>query len=466
MRPEMLEYQYDWMLFSSLRMIRKALNNSQKELEEMLAYMPYFRDSVSLLLGHGEVSKAFIRMADTWTDLYYNAEKIGYKRVMTTFIVNPVLFHAMRMAPVGCELISAFGNFFYLRGGFDFMDHCIAEGFTETSCSAQRATLGAYLAGLAKPFDMVVINSAGTCDSNANGFAFLAHRLQKPLYVMDYPHRIPGEEESDYTLKDMKAMIAFVEEHSGHVVDYERLEELLKVVGEQEEIIVEIQELMRVIPCPVPALCNFMMYLGNNIMIGFPELTEVLGAILETAKRNLEAGRAGTVSGEERARFYAIYTDHYCTKLSYWKWIEEMQLSHLGAMLSPTFYEKQPYLKGNEKMGWGIDTSSPQGMIRTVAELNARQPMARSIRGPYDAPNQWLDETLTMMKHYKADFAMFAGTYGCRNTWSNVQSLAKEMEKHGYPTLITTADALDERPQSWMQTQAQIEEFITIRGIL
>jgi hypothetical protein len=44
--------------------------------------------------------------------------------------------------------------------------------------------------------------------------------------------------------------------------------------------------------------------------------------------------------------------------------------------------------------------------------------------------------------------------------------MAKELEKHGYPTLICTADAVDERPQSWVQTQAQIEEFLTIRGIL
>ena len=467
MRPEMYEYQYDWMIANSIRIIKRAMNNSEKELEEMLKYMPYFRDSVSVLLGQGEVSKAFIRLIDTWTDLYfYNAEKIGYKRVMTTFIMNPVLFHAMKIAPLNCELITIFGNAFYLRGSFDFMDHCIAEGFTETSCSAQRATLGAYLAGLAKPFDMVLINSTGTCDANANAFAFLANRLKKPLYAMDFPHRIPGEEESDYTLKDMKAMIAFVEHHTGRTVDYERLGELLTTVGKQEEMIVEIQELMRAVPCPVPALCNFMLYVGHLIGMGLPEYTEMLRAILEMGKRNLEAGRAGTASGKERARIYAIYIDHYCTKLDYWKWFDEMELSHLGGIPCATFYEDQPYLKGNEEMGWGVDTSSPEGMIRTVAELGARQPMARSIRGPYDAPNQWLDETLTMMKHYRADCGIFAGTYGCRNTWSNNQSLAREVEKYGYPTLICTADAIDERPQSWVQTQAQIEEFLTIRGIV
>jgi hypothetical protein len=467
MRPEMYEYQYDWMLSNTMRIVTKATRNSPRELEEMFKRLPYFSDSLRMLFGYGPASKAFAKFLDTWLDRYfYNAEELGFKRAMTTFIVNPLLFHAMKIAPLNCELISMLGNAFYQRAGFDFMDHCVEEGFTETSCAAQRATLGAYLAGLAKPFDVIVINSTGTCDANANAFAFMANRLKKPFYAMDYPYWIPGEEVTDYTVKDMKAMISFVEHHTSHTVDYERLEELLDIARAQEEIIVEIQELMTLVPCPLPAFCNFMLYVGHLIGMGIPEYTELLTAILGVGRKNLAAGRAGTKSGKEKARIYAVYIDHYNTKLNYWNWFDACELSHVGSIAAPTFYERQPYVQGNEEMGWGVDTSSPDGMIRTVAELGARQPMARSIRGPFDAPNQWLDETLTLMKLYKADCGVFQGTYGCRNTWSNVQSMANELERHGYPTLICTADAVDERPQSWEQSQAQIEEFLAVREIV
>jgi hypothetical protein len=58
------------------------------------------------------------------------------------------------------------------------------------------------------------------------------------------------------------------------------------------------------------------------------------------------------------------------------------------------------------------------------------------------------------------------GTYGCRNTWSVVQPFTREIEKHGFPTFIVTSDGMDERPQSWQTTQAQLEEFLKVRGIV
>jgi hypothetical protein len=200
--------------------------------------------------------------------------------------------------------------------------------------------------------------------------------------------------------------------------------------------------------------------------MGAPELTDLFREMYKDIKANADAGRAGTKSGKEKARIHMFYLDHFNTDMEYFRWMYENDYSHMGMVASPTFYHSQEYLEGNEEMGWKIDISSEDAMLITIAEMGQRQPMARNLRGPYDAPNQFLEETLTMSRLYKADCGIFQGTYGCRNCWSNIQPMSKELEKAGLPTLICTADAIDERPQSWVQSRAQIEEFLAVRGII
>jgi hypothetical protein len=105
-------------------------------------------------------------------------------------------------------------------------------------------------------------------------------------------------------------------------------------------------------------------------------------------------------------------------------------------------------------------------MLDSVAALNSRMPMVKSIRGPYDAPNMWLEDTLGLAKLYSADFIVYNGTPGCRNTWGMVKLLARDTEKAGFPTHIMYADAFDERVQSWEATRERFEEFVAVRGLL
>ncbi len=466
MRKEMYEYQFDWMMNRSLDLVTKTTFSSPAEIKEMFKYLPYFNQTLEVLFSQGEAVIPFFQMINKWIDEYYHAEEYGMKRVLSTFITNPISFQAMNLYQINVELLTVFMNFFYKRGAYDYMYLCVEKGFTETSCSGQRGTIGAYLAGLAKDFDAIVINSPGTCDTNANAFAFTSNYFKKPFYTMDFPARIADEDVNEYQKKDYRAMISFLEETTGHKMDYDKLAQLLEEMKNQQAIIQEIQEMMTIVPCPLPSFYNFFMYVGYNIMLGQPEFTNLLHALHKVAKQNAVAGIAGTPSGKERARTYFIYIDHYNANMAYWKWMDDAELSHMGMAINPTFYAGQPYLKGNEKMGWFGDTSSKDAMLDSLADMGARQPMARSIRGPYDGPNQWLEESLTMIKLYKADCAVFSGTYGCRNCWSNVQPMARALESHGIPTLICSADAIDERPHSWVQTQAQMEEFLTLRGIV
>jgi hypothetical protein len=105
-------------------------------------------------------------------------------------------------------------------------------------------------------------------------------------------------------------------------------------------------------------------------------------------------------------------------------------------------------------------------MLDSIAQMNARLPMVRSIRGPYDAPNMWLEETLALAKNFGADCLIYNGTPGCRNTWANVKLISRDLEKHGYPVHVMNDDAFDDRVESWDATKERLEEFFKVRGLL
>ena len=316
MRQEMYEYPFDWMMANSVGLVTKVTGNSKSETDQMFKYLPYFNKTLDVFFRQGEATKPFFVMIDRWLDEYYNAEKYGMKRVLSTFITNPIVFHAMNLNQINVELLTVFMNYLYKRGAYDFMDLCVEKGFTETSCSAQRGSIGGYLAGMAKDFDVVVCNTPGTCDTNANSFAFISNYFDKPFYLMDFPARIPDEDVVEYQNKDYRVFVAWLEEKTGHKIDFDKLAELFKETDIQQGIIQEIQEMMTVVPCPLPSFYNFMLYVGYNIMLGQPEYTNLLKVMHKVARQNIAAGIAGTPSGKEKARPYFIYIDQFlsCTR--------------------------------------------------------------------------------------------------------------------------------------------------------
>ena len=72
---------------------------------------------------------------------------------------------------------------------------------------------------------------------------------------------------------------------------------------------------------------------------------------------------------------------------------------------------------------------------------------------------------LSLAKLYSADFIVYNGTPGCRNTWGMVKLFARDTEKAGFPTYIMYADAFDDRVESWEATQDRFEEFLTVRRL-
>jgi hypothetical protein len=148
--------------------------------------------------------------------------------------------------------------------------------------------------------------------------------------------------------------------------------------------------------------------------------------------------------------------------------LEELNIGYSGNILSHFFAESNPVskLESNKGVGYTIKTDTLEDMLVSIAAINSRMPMIKSIRGPYDLPYMWLQDTLALAHMYKADFIVYNGTPGCRNTWGMVKLLAQDTEKAGFPTHIMYADAFDDRVQSWDATRDRFEEFLRVRRLI
>ncbi len=466
MRPEIKEYNYDWMLWRILDPASKVADGTAKELDRMYRYVPYFKGVMEPVLREGLPGRIFFKLISQYLENLNTAHAKGKKIAITTFCFSPAICYALDVVPVTLEPLTALGGLMWKRGTFDYLDYACEIGFTETSCSSQRGALGAYMSGLGEEIDFIVCDTPGICDTNANAFAFAAAFLDKPFYHLNYPQTLGDDQTEKYHVDDYKEMIRFMEKESGKQLDIERLRQVLKEVDKQDALIADLEDMQRLIPNPLPAMYNLFNYVGRFLFSGMPEYTELLQSMVEKAREKASAGCSGLNSGKEKLRLFLCYIDHYSLNWNFWKWLDDHGIAHMGSILSRGFRDNVCYTEGLEESTYSIDTGSLDSMIDSIAKMNARLPMVRSIRGPYDQPNMWLEESLAIAKVFKADCLIYNGTPGCRNTWGMVKPFAREIEKHGYPVHIMYSDAFDDRIESWEATEARLDEFFKVRGLL
>lgn len=467
MRPAIKEYHYDWLLRQSYSLAGKLKKGFDKEYRTLLSYAPHYRAVIEEILYFDEVGTRAAKVVETYLDNIIRARDHGKKTAISTFCFSPAIFYAMDVVPITLELLTVMGTFLWKRGTAEYLDYCVEAGFTETSCSSQRGSLGAYLAGLGAQIDFVVIDSPGVCDTNANSFAFAAAYLDLPFFQLNMPSELLGERNRQYHREDYKALIKFLEAQTGKKLDVDKLREVLKEISKQDVLINDLEELQRTVPNPVPVSFNLLIYVARFLFAGRKEGTELLELLLNRAKQNHENGVSGLVSGREHIRALFCYIDHYATDMRLWKMLDDNGITHVGNILSRLWEANSPLprAKGYEGESYTIDTASLDTMIDSIGQLNARMPMVKSIRGPYDAANMWLEDTLALAKMYQADMVVYNGTPGCRNTWGMVKLFAKDLEEQGYPTHVMYADAFDDRVESWAITKHRFEEFVRVRRI-
>jgi hypothetical protein len=466
MKRETREYNYDWDIWTILENAAMVCDGTPKEYRSLLSLIPHFGTALDAFMKQGEPGVLFIKLLAKYIRRCLTAGGEGKKTVLTSFSMATPILYALDIVPICLEAFTIFGTVVLKRGTSEFLDYCCELGFTETSCSSQRGALGAFLSGLATRPDMIVCNSPGWCDSNANSYSFASAYLDIPFYQLNYPSEVSGKRSAAYHRQDYRNLIAFLEGHSGNRLDLDMLRDIIDETIRQDELINDLCDLQMLVPNPVPNIYDLMIYGAKSCMNGRPELTEVLESMVRHAKANAANGASGNSTEYEKARGLFCYIDHYTTDARLWDWLDRNGISHLGSILCRYWQADASYAVGRGDEAYRVEKGSLDGMIDSLADMTARMPMVKQIRGPYDAPQMWLEDNLNLARLLKADFVVYFSTVGCRNTWGAVKLLVRDLEKKGFPSLLLFLDSFDDRVMSWEAVTDKMSEFIHVRGIV
>jgi benzoyl-CoA reductase/2-hydroxyglutaryl-CoA dehydratase subunit BcrC/BadD/HgdB len=391
-----------------------------------------------------KMSVGFNRAFASYWGRVSRAKDQGKKTVFIPFNCSPEIFYALDLVPIGVETLNTMG-LNTEEGLHGYLDLAIERGLPDTMCSAQRGVVGMLESGVLEMPDLLVNGALGGCDPNSKIFEYISEKFDIPGIFLDVPY-YHDQRSLDYYTTGYKKVVKTLEEFSGNKLDEDRLREVCELSNKATELFMEVQELKRHVPNPVPNYYNTIHLATKLTMVGTTEAVDIFQKALDVSKERLEKG--AHVLPEEKVRFMMMYTGLYFGGNIHLWLEEEMGATYLLDML--VCNDHNPI----------IDTTSMETMLGGLAEGMLNLPMTRQLKGSWNMPANWLEDVLYYADTYKADCLVFTGHTACKQAWGVYRLVADEIKKQlGVPTLRLEGDGWDSRITPMAIIKEQISDF-------
>ena len=423
-------------------------NMSDEELEGVTAFLPGDVAETMNAFFHPRVRRAginYMKMVSRWVQEAKLAKQEGRKVILMPFNFTPEVIHAFEGAfPLTSEVLTTLGVGGLEGQGQRYWDYAMGLGIPDHLCSSSTIELGSMLAGNDFEVDGIISATPGGCDANAKIHEFVSHYLDIPQFILEKPVD-NTERGKELYRRYFHVMVEELEQFIGEELDEDRLRSVIENCNRASELYLELWEMRKNIPCPVPNLFSFFSYGCRFTMWGRPEAVECLEIMVEESARRLETG--AYPAEKEIARCGWLYTGIYFDFANLYNWMEEQGYSYLWDVLNLCY--PQP-----------ISTASRESMIDGLAEANWNMPMTRQMGG--DSMSLcWLDDAIHTIKELNANCAIFCGHHACKQTWSVISILRTElMERAGAPVLCLQGDSWMKRMTPISVIQHEMDEFV------
>jgi len=318
------------------------------------------------------------------------------------------------------------------------------SGVPQEYCSAARSSVACCLTGQYPRPDCIVTVSH-PCDSMVSSYQAMEYLTDVPTYRLDTPYW-DDQRSLDYYAQDLWGLIAFLEKQLKRRLDFDRLREILEDVNKTNELLTEINEMYRLVPCPGSGFIFPLTWLVREGGRGTPEVTEMARRLHAAIHRRAKAGQSAVKKEKIRVIWFDVPIAFYPLMV----WMEET----FGAVVVVDLvgYVDTP----------PIDTATPETMVRGLAASYMNLTMARQFHGPIELFHR---DVKRVCREYQGDCFIYAGHAGCKHGWASVRLLKEEMKKIGLPLLVLTSDIFDLRLTNENKLKAQIEEFFVTNGL-
>lgn len=377
-------------------------------------------------------------LADYYTRLLKAKEENGFIAAHTIFFPVEILY-AMNITPMHTEL-TAWMTALFAGSCEDLLALSSEIGLAPEICSPYRVLAGALSAG-ALPRPDVALWTNLICDNAGKGGDIIMHTTGCSGFFIDCPFH-KTHIENDYLRQELADMIVFLENRSGHKMDWGNLSENIARIKRQIELFREINELRKNIPSPFPPQDFLKLFTVDCLLAGQPEATEYL----ETVRRELIEKIDRLKGGVSRERFRVMNVGMPPVLLL--GTIERLSREYGAVSVSDPFFCQ-----------WGDGLLDPQNQLESIiTKINLNPVM--SMYGPLDG--RVLKLIVESALQYQVDGAIYYAHIGCRQSAALIKLIKDKLNEIGIPVLILDSDIIDITITPEAELQKKLRQFFEL----
>lgn len=270
-----------------------------------------------------------------------------------------------------------------------------------------------------------------------------------PTFALDPAYGV-AKDDYAYFAGELKRMIAFLENHVGRKMDYNKLREVIEVTNQQYAAWAEYNEYRRAVPCPHNSFLGGKLgwVITQHITAGHPGAVEIFKMLAYDAEQKVKAGQ-GPLPKEKIRVLWADLIPTWDVPFA------AMLEGEFGANIVMDFQSYTPYEH--------IDTSTEESMLMGLAKRSmAEVPMIRQARGSVDV---MIEDIRRIAKDYKCDCVIFPGHVGHKDQSASIGFLKEACRDLKLPLLTLTVDNFDPRYTPMDVLKRQISEFFEAHNL-
>ena len=307
-----------------------------------------------------------------------------------------------------------------------FLQQAENTGISETLCSYHKTFLGAAQRGLLpKPRCIVYTNL--TCDANLVTFRTLSQLYHVPAFAIDVPMQ-QNQDNVDYVAAQLRALAAFLQEHTGKTIDEEALKVRLRRSKRTLEKYRTYQQKRADRYVPTDLVTPLYCGMTNNILLG----TEQVEAYVDELLKDVE--KAPAAKGK---RIYWMHT------IPFWS----------GAVKEDLLFQEGAQIVGCELS----EVAEPDFDPEHPFEAMAHRMVYHALNGN---AGRRIEAGIRHAKQVGADGVVWFDHWGCKHTLGAAQLAKKKFEEAGLPLLILDGDGCDRSHGGEGQTSTRLGAFL------